>query len=431
MNSPTTVCRSVLDRRTFLRAGAVSIALPLLNAMLPRGARAESKADTLPPKRLVLVGRNLGLHAPFFFPQTTGLQYESTRYLQHLEGLRGRFTVFSGLSHLGYGSHHCEKGLFTGVEWERIRNPAADVRNSISLDQYVAPHLGADTRFSNLVLGTSENKLSWNAKGVPVPADTHPHETFRQLFVDGSPSQVAREVRRLHHGHSILDDVREQTKSLARNLGSEDRNRIDLLFSSIRDAERSLQKLESWEARPKPKVDFALPKDIPRQNEVNERESLWYDVVRLALQTDSTRTVLLALSEVGRAKLEGFTAASHHEVSHHGKDPEKIEQLAIIEEAEIRQLNRFLTLLQDTPEAGKTLLDQTIVVSASNLGNASAHSGDNLPVLVAGGGFRHQGHVAFNTQQNTPLSNLYVRILQHLDLPAERFGASTGVLSDL
>ena len=423
--------RPVLSRRTFLRAGAVSIALPFLNAMLPRGARAEARASSLRPRRLVLIGRNLGLHAPFLFPEQTGLSYEPTRYLQLLEEHRGDFTVFSGMSHLGYNSHHCEKGLFTGVEWDRIKNPHGDIRNSISLDQFAAQRLGAETRFANLVLGASEGQLSWTERGVPVPPESDPGNAFRQLFIDGSAEEIAREVRRLRHGQSILDEVQDQAKALGQTLGTEDRDRLDLMFSSIREAEQSLQRSDAWATKPKPKVDYQLPKVIPSQNEVNERESLWYDIVRLALQTDSTRVVQLTLTEVGHAKLDGFTAASHHDVSHHGKDPTKIDQLALIEEAEMRQFARFLALLKATSEAGSNLLERSVVISASNLGNASAHTGDNLPVMLAGGGFKHQGHVAFDRKNNQPLSNLYVRALHQVGIEAERFGASAGVVSDV
>ena len=245
------------------------------------------------------------------------------------------------------------------------------------------------------------------------------------------PEEMAREVRRLRHGQSILDEVREQAKTLGQTLGSEDRDRLDLMFSSIREAEQSLQRSGAWATKPKPKVDFQLPKVIPSQNEVNERESLWYEIVRLALQTDSTRVVQLTLTEVGHAKLDGFTAASHHDVSHHGKDPSKIDQLALIEEAEIRQFSRFLGLLKETREAGSNLFERSVVISASNLGNASAHTGDNLPVLLAGGGFKHQGHVAFDRVHNRPLSNLYVRALQQVGIEAEQFGASDGVVSEV
>lgn len=203
------------------------------------------------------------------------------------------------------------------------------------------------------------------------------------------------------------------------------------MFSSIRDAEQSLLRARAWAAKPKPKVNFHLPTVCPAQNEVDANESLWFDVVRLALQTDSTRVVQLTLTEVGHAKLDGFTGSTHHDVSHHGKDPSKIDQLAIVEEAELRQFNRFLTLLKQTNEGAATLLDDTIVLSASNLGNASAHTGDNLPIILAGGGFRHQGHVAFDAKNNKPLSNLFVRMLRQLNIETERFGASSGIISEV
>jgi Protein of unknown function (DUF1552) len=427
----TTRSRSVLDRRTFLRSGGACIALPFLNAMLPRGLRAEERAINVAPKRLVLVARNLGLHAPWFFPTKPGLDYEATRYLKLLDEHRGSFTVFSGVSHLGYSGHHCEKALFTGVDWDRIKNPSADVRNSISLDQLAAQHLGGATRISNLILGHSENQLSWTDKGVPLPPERRPEETFRELFLDAPAEKVQREIRRLTHGQSILDDVREQSKALSKSLGQEDRDRVDLLFTSIREAEQSLLRTKAWASSPKPKVDFKLPQPTPPLEDVNAHESLWFDLVRLALQTDSTRVVLLTLTEVGHAKLDGFTGSTHHDVSHHGKDPSKIEQLTIIEEAEIRQLSRFLSGLKQSREGSSTLFDKTIVISASNLGNASAHTGDNLPILIAGGGFKHQGHIACDTKNNTPLSNLYLRTLHQFGIEAPSFGSSTGLLAGI
>lgn len=430
MKNSTTRIRKVLNRRTVLRAGGACIALPLLNAMLPGGLRAEERAIEMAPKRLVLVARNLGLHSPWFFPTKTGLDYESTRYLKLLDEHRGSFTVFSGMSHLGYHSHHCEKALFTGVDWERIKNPH-NVRNGISLDQVAARHLGGTTRIPNLILGCSENQLSWTDKGVPLPPICHPEETFRELFLDAPPEKVQREIRRLTHGQSILDDVREQAKLLSQGLGQEDRDRVDLLFSSIREAEQSLLRTKAWANRPKPKVDFNMPQPTPPLADVNAHESLWFDLVRLALQTDSTRVVLLTLTEVGHAKLEGFTGSTHHDVSHHGKDPSKIEQLTIIEEAELKQFNRFLSSLKQTREGNSTLLDQTVVISASNLGNASAHSGDNLPILIAGGGFKHQGHVGYDTKNNTPLSNLYLRALHQLGIETPSFGSSSGVIAEI
>jgi len=420
----------VLSRRTLLRAGAVGIALPLLDAMLPRGFGAAEKARALQPRRLVLVARPLGLHTPFLFPEKTGRDYEPTRYLKLLEENRGNFTVFSGMSHKGHREHTCLVGLFTGVEWEMIKNPSVQLRNTISLDLLAAESIGNDTRFRNLVLGRSDAPTAWTAKGVAVPPEDRQTEAFKKLFIDGTPDEIAREVQRLRDGKSILDGVREQATEMGTRLGAADRDRIDLMFTSIRDAERQLQREQAWATRPKPKVNYPVPKRDFDRTEIMERERLWFDITRLALMTDSTRVINLGFDMGGRAKVPGFSS-DHHDSSHHGKDPNKIEQLAIIEEAELTVFNEFLTSLKQVRDGEQSLLDHTVVLHTSNLGNASMHSGDNLPLLLAGGGLKHQGHLAYDRKDNKPLSNLYVRMLQQLGIETEKFGCSTGVLTDV
>jgi hypothetical protein len=428
MNTPLINLRTAINRRHFLRAGAVCLALPALEAMLPRAARAATLA---PPKRLLLVARNLGLHAPFFFPDTPGLGYESTRYLQHLEEHRGKFTVFSGVSHLKYNDHHSEPGLFTGVQWNRIKDPAKEHHNTISLDQFAADRIGGDTRHRNLVIGHPVQwNFSWTEKGVPVPTERSHVAVFKKLFTAGTPDEVAGEMHRLRTGRSILDQVNEEAKTLARRLGAEDRERLELMFSSIRETERSLVRSQDWLNKPKPQVDYAAPKADPDPNLINERETAWLDLCRLALQTDSTRVILLTLGDAGRAKLDGLTLA-HHDASHHGKDESKIEQLALIEETELRLFSRFLKSMQEVKELGATLFDHTVTLNVSNLGNASAHTCENLPVILAGGGFKHQGHVAKDRSDNTPLSNLYVRMLQQLGTDTDRFGSSTKPMDEV
>jgi hypothetical protein len=187
------------------------------------------------------------------------------------------------------------------VDWDRIKNPQAEIRNGISLDQFAAPFLGKETRHANLVMGYSGDKLSWTAKGVPVPEDPNPEDTFRLLFVSGSAEETARELRRLEHGRSILDDVRDQAKSLSSTLGQDDRDRIDLMFTSIRETERSFDRAAAWAETPKPAVGYPAPRRDPSFEEINERETLWYDIVRLAFETDSTRVILLTLGDAGRA----------------------------------------------------------------------------------------------------------------------------------
>lgn len=418
-----------LPRRTFLRASAVAIGLPLLDAMLPVGLGAERKAEALRAKRLLLIGRPLGLHAPFLFPEKAGKDYEATRYLKPLQDHRDRFTVFSGVSHRGYNAGHgSEPGLFTGVGPEGMR--PGDLRNTISLDQEVAGRLAADTRFASLQFGGGD--LSWNRKGVKLPSESQATRAFKALFVDGTPAEVAREVERIRAGQSILDGVRAQANDLARTLGPADRQRVDLLLTSVREAEQRLQRDEAWVKKPKPKVATKpFTEDHTADGKMLDRERQWFDLAHLALQTDSSRVVTLYLwSHTERLDLPGLSV-SHHDASHHGQDESKIRQLALVEEAEMKLFADFLGKLKATEEGGSSLLDQTAVVHASNLGNASAHSNDNLPVLLAGGGFKHAGHVAFDRKDNKPLSNLFVRILQQMGVELDRFGSSTSVMSEV
>ena len=415
----------LLSRRTMLCSSGVAIGLPLLNAMLPAGLRAEEKAKKLVPRRMVLIGRPLGSHAPYLFPQKAGLDYESTRYLKLLDAHRGRFTLFSGLSHPGHAHHHSEPGLFTGVDAEFIRSEA-DLRNTVSLDILAAEQVGRETRFPNLGLGDAH---SYNRKGVRVPSFRDrggPGAMFRQLFVDGTPDEIAREMHRLTSGQSILDGVREQARDLARNLGAGDREQLDILLTSIREAEERLTQDLAWVNKPKPKVEYKTREFA----QLIERSLQWYDLAHLALQTDSTRIINLRLPSHGDPKIQGVSMA-HHEASHHGQDESKIEQLAKIEDAEYRVFNEFLAKMQSSSEGNESLLDRTMVFHGSNLGNASAHTSRNLPIILAGGGFKHAGHVMYDRENNRPLSDLYVRMLHQMGIEADTFGTSKGVVSDI
>ena len=417
-----------LNRRTFLRAGSVCIGLPLLDAMLPIGLHAAQKATALRPKRILLMCRTLGLHTPYLFPEQTGRNYEATRYLKLLEDFRNDFTVFSGMSHLGYGGgHHTDKAFLTGITAEDWHNH----KNGISIDQEVASRVGSETRFASLVLGGSSN-LSWNRRGMAVPGEGSTRAVFKKLFIDGTPQEVEQEIRKIANGNSILDGVRNQARELARTLGPSDGRRLDLLLTSIREAEQRLQQDEAWVRRPKPKVsegDARLFATDPQR--MLDRERQWLDLVYLALQTDSTRAITVNhWSHQENLQMEGVTL-THHDASHHGQDETKLKQLAMIEEAELKLFAGFLARMKAADDGGRPLLDQTIVLHASHLGNASSHSGDNLPIIVAGGGFKHAGHVAFDRKNNTPLSNLFVTMLQQMGIETSRFGASTGGIAEL
>ncbi|MBL8797608.1 MAG: DUF1552 domain-containing protein [Planctomycetia bacterium] len=415
--------RKRLDRRTVLRSAGVAIGLPFLDAMLPARAADAQKAQ---PRRMVLVGRPLGLYTPFFFPEKAGKDYEPSRYLKLLQAHRERFTVFSGMSHRYPSGHFAEVGLMTGVHPDHIR--PNEIRNGISLDQEAAAHLGGQTRFASLVLGGGD--AAWNRRGVRIPSQPRATQVFKQLFIRGTPDEEARELRRIRDGQSILDDVREQVKSIHNNLGEVDRQRLDLYLSSIREAEQRLQQDEKWSNTPKPQVKTPVPTTDFGGAQLLQRSRQWYDLVHLALQTDSTRIISLWLGSQERPEIEGVNLA-HHDASHHGQEPSKLEQLALIEEAELKVLGEFLDKLAKSTEDEHTLLDRTTVFYASNLGNSSSHDNTNLPILLAGGGFKHQGHVAYDRKNNTLLSNLFVRMLQQMGIEAKSFGASTGVVSEV
>lgn len=414
-----------LSRRTFLRASGIAIGLPFLDVMRP-ALGSETKKSPDAPRRMVLVGRPLGMYAPNFFPEQAGRDYDPSRYLKALQPHKEHFTVISGMSHRYASGHFAEVGLFTGVHPDFIR--PSDIRNSISLDQEAASHIGGETRFACLNLGGGD--VVWNRRGVRVPAETRATQVFRKLFLRGTPEEEAREIRRIREGQSILDDVRGQVKSMNARLGPADRRKLDLYLASIREAEQRLQQEEKWSSTPKPKIDFPTPTNDFGGAQLVARSQQWFDIVRLALQTDSTRVITLFLSSQDQAGVEGVTLA-HHDASHHGQEPAKLEQLALIEEAEICVLGEFLTKLRESQEGEQTLLDRTMVFYTSNLGNSSSHDNTNLPILLAGGGFKHQGHLAYDQKNNTLLANLFVRMLQQMEIEADSFGASSGVLSDI
>jgi hypothetical protein len=422
--------RKLIDRRTFLRAGAVSLSLPLLDAMIPFafGQNAKAQAAALQPRRMVLIHRPLGTFHPHLVPQATGLQYESTRFLKPLEPHRRHFTVFSGTAHPGYPNDHgTEPAIFTGVPELNV----SDVKNSVSLDQVAARHVAGETRYSFLALnGVWSQSLSWNEKGVPNPHEKSPAEVFRKLFVEGSPEEVRRELRRLEQGASILDGVRDQIKTLGRSLSARDRERMDLLTTSVREAEEQLQQQKAWSTRRKPAVALKLSDMQKQESNWVSQQDKWLTLMHLALQTDSTRVLVLGTSEHYSHNVDGLEL-QHHDASHHGKDPYKIEQLCRYEDKEFETFGRFLGKLTESQENDATLLDRTQVLFTSNLGDASAHSSSNLPVVLAGGGFRHQGHVAFQAQGAKPLCNLYVRMLQQFGVNTERFGSSNGTVGEI
>lgn len=410
-----------MSRRRFLRGtSAACLSLPLLEAMLP----AIGAESTRSPGRFVAMCATLGFHTPFLFPETTGRDYELTPYLECLKDHRNDLTVFSGLSHpeqQGNNGHASEMTWLTTAQ----RPGLAGFRNSVSLDQFLAEKIGVETRFPSLVLSTSGRSTSWTSSGVEIPGETSPARLFKALFIDGTSPEVAREVRQLQSGRSILDTVLGEAKKLERDVTARDRQKLDEYLTAVRDLETRLQQSQGWVKKPKPKTDAALPKDIADRNDAIGKQRLMNDMIVLALQSDSTRTITFQLSGMNAVPTIPGVKNDWHNLSHHGKDPTKIDELKVIEQAEFIAFNEFLTKLKSVEENGRPLLDHTTVLFGSNLGNASSHDWHNVPTLVAGGGFRHGQHLAFDPKSNAPLGNLFVQIAQQMGLEIDKFGSST------
>jgi hypothetical protein len=393
----------------------------------------ESLAPAAPasamPRRMVCINTPLGLHPPFFFPQKAGKDYESTPYLDVLKDLRNDFTVMSGLCHPDVGhSHDSNFSFLTAAPHPEQR---AGFKNSISLDQFAADHFHGKTRFSSLPLSCEGFTLSWTRSGAPVPAHAWPSGVFAALFLEGRPDEVEAQQRRLRDGQSILDAVREQAKSLEPALGGADREKLDEYMTSVRELEQRLVQNEAWAKKPKPKVDMKPPQNVSNPADLVGKTRLWFDLIHLALQTDSTRLVTLQLLGTSSVPPVPGVSFGHHDLSHHGKDPVKIEQLKKVEIEKMKTFHDFLKKLKGTKEEGESLLDRTMVFFSSNLGDAGTHSVKNMPVILAGGGFKHGQHLAFDSKNPPPLSNLYVSMLQRLGIEADKFGSSKGTLTGL
>lgn len=388
---------------------------------MPAFATRAQAAAALPPPRFLAMCATLGFHTPFLFPKETGADYTLTPYLEPLKALKGDFSVISGLQHEeqnGANGHTSEMTWLTSAKHPGL----AGFKNTISIDQLIAEQIGSQTRFPSLILGTGSESMSWSASGVPLPAEASPSSAFRQLFVDGTQAEVEAQVRGLTRGRSILDTVMGQAKKLRGELGKRDQEKLDEYFSAVRDLEGRLVQNEAWVQRPKPKVDAKPPTDIQTRTDAIGKMNLMQDLIVLALQTDSTRTITLRLNGMNAVpEIEGVKN-DWHNLSHHGQDETKIEELKVIELAEFTAFAGFLTKLKVA-----SLLESTSVIFGSNLGNASAHQTANLPLILAGGGFKHGRHIAIEKEKHV-FSNLFVSLAQRMDVQTDKFGFSTGVL---
>ncbi len=415
-----------VTRRQMLRAGAAVLALPWLESL---ASAADPVAKNGPPQRMVLICHAFGFYGPSFFPSKAGRDYEASEYLQVLGDLRDQVTVFSGISHPEIGGDHASESCFL----TSAKHPTAGgFRNSISLDWQAAQHVGAATRFPLLILGTDDAfPLTHTASGAGVPGLNRPTQVFQRLFLSGSKHEVEQEVARLRRGQSILDRMGDRFAALKQRLGSADQQQVADYTEAVRDMEKQLHADEEWALKPKPAAPEQGPPDNTDKSDAIGRSAAMMKLARLALMTDSTRVVSLFIRGMDlKPPLDGVHE-DHHGVSHHGRNQAKIDQLRIIEKAQMAAFRDFLGSLRTTPDAGGMLLDRTQVLIGSNLGDASGHGTSNLPILLAGGGWKHGNHIAGDTRKDTPLGKLFVSMLQRFGVQAEAFGSGAGTIDGL
>ncbi len=420
-----------LNRRMFLRGTGVALALPMLESMRPAWAagRFASGDTTESPRRMVCICTNMGMMPKLFWPAGEGRDYEPSEYLELIGEHRDHFSVFSGVSHPEVdGGHNAEVSFLTAAP----HPSSGGFKNTISLDQYAAERVGINTRFPYLSLDVGVegmNSLSWTSAGVAIAAEGQPSEVFRKLFVQGSQAEVESQIQQLRDGRSVLDAVGDRARQLEGRLGSRDREKLEQYFTSVRELEGRLVKAEEWEHRPKPRVEFEPPVDIDDRGALIEKTRLMYKMARLALETDSTRIITVKIDQNSNPKvnLPGVTQG-HHSLTHHGNRTDSVEELKIIEAAQMSVFGELLADLRGVSEGDQSLLDRTMVLYGSNLGNANSHDNKNMPIILAGGGFRHGLYHKFDKQNNYPLPNLFVSMLQRMGIETDSFASSTGTM---
>lgn len=419
-----------IDRRAFLRGlGGAMVALPRLEIM------AASQPQV--PMRMVCVGTSFGFVPDLFFPSQTGSDYVLPKLLEPLARHQQNFTIFSQLDHgaEAIGGHSGVHAYLSGI---RSKNAKGFQEGNITLDQKAAEFVGAATRYSSMQFSSGSsagNQLSWTNSGVAIPPIQDLRILYSLLFQNQELGEVDILKRAYREEKSILDLVKIDADRLMKRVGKKDQEKLDQYFTSVRELEKRLIQSEAWLDRSKPKVGYKLPKGVDEMDFV-DRVPIYYDLITLALQTDSTRVITFEISDIG-GNSGGFPITKgYHQLTHHGKVESYIDELSVIERYHTNQFARFLDQLAAVEEpGGKTLLDSTMALLGSGMGNASSHSNKDLPLLLAGGGFRHGQHIRYEKDKSrgihTPASNLFVSMLQRFGAEVDRFNLSTGSLTGL
>jgi hypothetical protein len=442
-----------LPRRTFLKGMGAVIALPVLDAMTPAFAAAgRASAAGTAPLRLAFTYVPNGITMSEWTPAGEGAAFQYSRVLKPLEAFRKDTLVLSGLAHRngnalgdGPGDHaRAAASYLTGVHPRKTAG--ADIQNGISVDQIAAQHLAPQTRFPSLELGCDDsrtvgncdsgyscaytNSLAWRGPATPMPPETNPRLVFERLFGDLDTSLPAEtRARRLQYRRSILDLVRERTAQIATDLGPADKRKLDEYLSSIREIERRIEKAEQDLTDLRPNID--KPTGIPVS--YAEYIKLMFDLQVVAFQTDLTRVVTMMMGREGsmRTYPEIGVPDPHHPLTHHRGNAEWIERVTKVNELHAQLFGGFIEKLRTTADGDGTLLDHSVVVYGSGLSDGNRHTHDDLPVLLVGrgGGFRLGSHIVY--PKGTPMTNLFLTLLDRVGVQQESLGDSTGQIEHL
>lgn len=410
-----------INRRRLLQGLGTSLVLPAFSSL--NTGFAASPANVA-PRRLFCIGNHLGFYPQAFFPRQAGVDYVSSPTLQNVEKHRKDFTVLSHLDHDTSGGHGGVNAFLTGI---RKKESAGFPEKNISLDQVAAEHSGNAARFPSITAGLGEGTdMCWTRTGVRIPPVNNPARLFQALFVQSAKAERERERQRLTHRGSILDALRESAKALHGDLNSTDRDKLDQYLTSVRDVERRLQMSEAWLDKPKPTPTIKAVSDEERLH--IEEIPLFFDLLTLALQTDSTRVASFEIPLGFAVSDLDDVDYGYHGLSHHSKGENKLEQLKVVEDYIFTQVSRLFDGLREAK-----VFDDTLVIIGSGMSDASKHSNKDLPVLLAGGGLRHQGHLLCPEEphKRVPLSNLWLSALQWFGVERESFGKSNGSFSPM
>ncbi|MBP6783393.1 MAG: DUF1552 domain-containing protein [Verrucomicrobiales bacterium] len=417
-------------RRFLLKSLGTTLALPGLPSLMAQSVGGNSalksaKGAGVGVPRFVAIGNLLGFQTKQLFPKTTGRNYEKTTLLGPLWENRSQMTLYRGLDHGVKGGHFAVHSFLSGVLNSEAQNRPD---GNVSIDQYLADEVGFETRFPSLTVGSEGGihggcQIAWTKSGVRVPPVTGPAELFEKLFITDSKERQARRVEENQVQASILDSVLEEANRLSKQVNKEDKDKLDEYLTSVRDVEKRLELRQQWTSHPKPEAPFEKPSN---RNAVEDLPLL-YEMIALALQTDSTRIATLEIGGDFMPQNLGIKK-DYHGLSHHGNDEESIASLIILEKYQIEHFGKFVTRLSKMNDGERTLLDSTSVLFGSGMGDANSHKNSDLPIVLAGGGYKHGEfrEVPREGINKVPLCNLFVDIAQKMGVETDAFGSSTG-----